>query len=279
MQLWNKVRWWEYVGFDADHCCLPLAPALMNPGPPPSTLQTPGFAHYSLAWSPFHTNRIALASSANYGLIGNGRLHIVELSSEPKCLHLSKQSVLIRHIIWISLKVILDRYDTQDALYDVAWSEIHENQLLTASGDGSIKLWDIMLNVSVRLGCFHFDLENNQDLPICAWNEHSREVFSVDWSNISKNIFASSSWDGRVKLVSICALWKCQAMIFDPPSGIQTIQGRWQHYKHIIHVFIKPFSPLTNPTSLLHAPPMDQSKYLIFAPRLTPLQPIHIPNR
>jgi len=40
------------------------------------------------------------------------------------------------------------RFDTQDGLYDVAWSEIHENQLVTASGDGSIKLWDVMLNVS-----------------------------------------------------------------------------------------------------------------------------------
>jgi peroxin-7 len=39
-------------------------------------------------------------------------------------------------------------YDTQDGLYDIAWSEIHENQLVTASGDGSIRLWDIMLNVS-----------------------------------------------------------------------------------------------------------------------------------
>lgn len=45
---------------------------------------------------------------------------------------------------------ILDRcrYDTQDGLYDVAWSETHENQLVTASGDGSIKLWDVMINVS-----------------------------------------------------------------------------------------------------------------------------------
>ena len=42
----------------------------------------------------------------------------------------------------------MTRYDTQDGLYDVAWSEIHENQLVTASGDGSIRLWDVMLNVS-----------------------------------------------------------------------------------------------------------------------------------
>lgn len=45
----------------------------------PAALQTPGFAHYSLAWSPFHNTRIALASAANFGLVGNGRLHLVSL--------------------------------------------------------------------------------------------------------------------------------------------------------------------------------------------------------
>ena len=38
-------------------------------------------------------------------------------------------------------------FDTQDGLYDLAWSELHENQIATGSGDGSVKLWDIMLNV------------------------------------------------------------------------------------------------------------------------------------
>lgn len=40
-------------------------------------------------------------------------------------------------------------YNTQDGLYDVAWSEIHENQLVSASGDGSLKLWDITINVGL----------------------------------------------------------------------------------------------------------------------------------
>jgi len=38
-------------------------------------------------------------------------------------------------------------YETPDGLYDVAWSEAHENQLASVSGDGSVKLWDVMLNV------------------------------------------------------------------------------------------------------------------------------------
>ena len=38
-------------------------------------------------------------------------------------------------------------FDTQDGLYDVAWSEANENQLLTASGDGALRLFDIKIPV------------------------------------------------------------------------------------------------------------------------------------
>ncbi|KAF5373233.1 hypothetical protein D9615_007417 [Tricholomella constricta] len=165
---------------------------------PPSVLQTPGFAHYALAWSPFHTTRIALASAANFGLVGNGRLHLVSLvpgPTGPPVLKLDKH------------------YESQDGLYDVAWSEIHENQLVTASGDGSIRLWDVMLN----------------DLPIRAWQEHTREVFSVDWSNIKKDTFASSSWDGTVKL------WTP-----DRPRSITTLQA---HQSCVYQALFSPHQP------------------------------------
>ncbi|KAH0836737.1 WD40 repeat-like protein [Lanmaoa asiatica] len=136
---------------------------------PPAALQTPGFAHYSVAWSPFHNTRVALASAANFGLVGNGRLHLVSFVPGPGG----------------ASGIKLDKhYESQDALYDVAWSEIHENQIVTGSGDGSIKLWDVMLN----------------DFPIRAWHEHAKEVFSVDWSNLKKDTFLSSSWDGNLKV-------------------------------------------------------------------------------
>lgn len=68
----------------------------------------------------------------------------------------------------------------------MAWSELHENQLVTASGDGSIKLYDTTL----------------MDHPIRNWHEHSRETFCVDWNNLKKELFMSSSWDASVKVVS-----------------------------------------------------------------------------
>jgi len=121
-----------------------------------ATFQSPGFAHYSLAWSPFLNNTLAVAASANYGLIGNGRLNI--LSVDPS---LASGPTPQRQYVTTSMglqgkklrltNVQNTRFDTQDGLYDLAWSEAHQNQVITGSGDGSLKLWDITLNVRLSI--------------------------------------------------------------------------------------------------------------------------------
>ncbi|KXJ92239.1 WD domain-containing protein [Microdochium bolleyi] len=128
--------------------------------------RTPGFNPYAVKYSPYYDSRIAVASAANYGIVGNGRLF---------CLALGPQGVRIEKT-----------FDTNDAQYDVAWSEINENQLLAACGDGSIKLYDVNVN----------------DFPVMNFHEHKRETFSVAWSPVTKDTFASSSWDGTVKIWS-----------------------------------------------------------------------------
>jgi peroxin-7 len=77
-------------------------------------------------------------------------------------------------------------FDTNDALYDLAWSELNENQLLAACGDGSIKLFDLGVDT----------------YPVMNYHEHKRETFSVFWNQTTKDTFVSSSWDGTVKIVS-----------------------------------------------------------------------------
>jgi peroxin-7 len=104
----------------------------------------------------------------------------------------------------------LSRYDTQDGLFDVSWSEIHQNQLVTSSGDGTIQLWDVTL----------------PDFPVQKWKEHSKEVFSVSWNLITKDVFLSSSWDLSIKLWS--------------PERRQSIQT-WQ--EHTGCVYTASFSP------------------------------------
>ncbi|KAF2455311.1 WD40-repeat-containing domain protein [Lineolata rhizophorae] len=127
--------------------------------------RTQGFNGYSTKYSPFFDSRIAVAASANFGLVGNGRLYILGLTADG---------------------VVPEKwFDTQDALFDTAWSEAHENQILAGAGDGSVKLFDITLS---------------SPFPIQSWAEHAREVFSVHWNLVSKDTFLSSSWDGTIKV-------------------------------------------------------------------------------
>ncbi|KAK5660256.1 hypothetical protein OQA88_12795 [Cercophora sp. LCS_1] len=129
-------------------------------------LRTPNFNPYAVKYSPYYDSRLAVAASANYGIVGNGRLY---------CIGLSAAGVQIEKA-----------FDTNDALYDLAWSEINENQVAVATGDGSIKLFD--------LGVDQF--------PVMNFHEHKREAFSVHWNPVTRDTFVSSSWDGTVKLWS-----------------------------------------------------------------------------
>ncbi|EMR66861.1 putative peroxisomal targeting signal 2 receptor protein [Eutypa lata UCREL1] len=129
--------------------------------------RTPGFNPYAVKYSPYYDSRIAVASAANYGIVGNGRLF---------CLGLGPQGIVVEKT-----------FDTNDAQYDLAWSETNENQLLVACGDGSIKMYDVGVG---------------SEFPVANFHEHKREAFSVAWSPVTKDTFASSSWDGTVKIWS-----------------------------------------------------------------------------
>ncbi|KAJ2719774.1 peroxisomal targeting signal 2 receptor [Coemansia sp. Benny D115] len=127
--------------------------------------RTTGYKGYAVKFSPFRDYLLASTGCANFGLVGNGRLSIFQ---QPR----PDQIIPHKH------------FDSQDGLFDLSWSETHENQLVTASGDGSVKLWDITLNSH----------------PVAKWHEHQREVMCVEWNYTSKATFLSSSWDGSVKL-------------------------------------------------------------------------------
>ena len=137
--------------------------------------RTPGFNPYSLSYSPFYGTHLAVASSANFGLVGNGRLYILTLTPQGTI-----ESPL--------------HYDTRDSLFDVSWSESHSNQLLVASGDGSIKLFDIGIPPPSPTN------PSDGGFPIASFHEHKREVFATHWNLVSKTSFCSSSWDGTIKI-------------------------------------------------------------------------------
>ncbi|KAL7751073.1 peroxisomal targeting signal 2 receptor [Sorochytrium milnesiophthora] len=153
--------------------------------------RTQGYQGYSVKFSPFFDSRLCVASATNFGIVGNGRLWVLDVSPQG---YLTPAK----------------HFDTQDGLFDASWNEVNENQVVTASGDGSIKLWDVTL----------------QNQPIMNWTEHAREVFSVEWNMTQKDVFVSASWDQTIKL------WNPMM-----PTSLTTLQG------HTGCVYAATFSP------------------------------------
>jgi peroxin-7 len=139
----------------------------MSADPHPHLLRS-DFACYSVKFSPFDPYLIAISTAQYYGIVGNGRQLICRITPG------------INGPIQI-----LRSCDTPDGLYDVAWNEMNQNQMVSGDGGGGVKLWDM----------------NTRDgFPIAMWKEHSTEVSSVDWNLQTKDCFLSASWDNTIKL-------------------------------------------------------------------------------
>ncbi|KAL5328182.1 hypothetical protein ACEPPN_001678 [Leptodophora sp. 'Broadleaf-Isolate-01'] len=134
--------------------------------------RTQGYNGYDLKYSPFHSDKIAVAGASNYGLVGNGRAYVLGISPNGNISCISQ-------------------FDTNDACYGITWSEAHENHFVVACGDGVVRMYDGNVPGS---------------LPLVNYNEHKREVYSVSWNLVSKDNFVSSSWDGTIKLARFTPL-------------------------------------------------------------------------
>lgn len=141
-----------------------------RPGPPlqPAIIYRTKDTHgYAVEFSPFRDGLLAVTSSQYFGIVGNGRQTVLQIDPTTH----SMQVVRV--------------FETMDVLFDVSWNESNENQLVTSSGDGSIKL---------------FDLNSRDGFPLANWKEHSQECASVDWNLVSKSTFVSGSWDKTCKV-------------------------------------------------------------------------------
>ena len=83
-------------------------------------------------------------AAQNFGIVGNGRQHVFQMAPGGGGL------------------VEVAAFDTLDGVYDCAWNEENENILLAASGDGSIKVYDLGLPPQAN--------------PLRQFHEHKHEV-------------------------------------------------------------------------------------------------------
>lgn len=128
---------------------------------------TSDFEFYSCKFSPFDKTKIAATLSQYYGMVGNGRLSIFDFDVNKNIIGEIK------------------RFPTNEGCFDVAWSEVNDNILVTGQGDGTIKFWDV---------------KKNDSFPISSLKAHAGEVYGVSWNIHQPNLILSGSHDLTVRL-------------------------------------------------------------------------------
>ncbi|EER05845.1 Peroxisomal targeting signal 2 receptor, putative [Perkinsus marinus ATCC 50983] len=125
-----------------------------------STFQTTThFAGYSCQFSPFNSHILGVATAQYYGIVGNGKLVVLDLSrsSETK------------------------EYITKDGCFDLAWAEDNDKIVFAATGDGSIKVFDITSPTG--------------NLPIANLVGHTAEIGWIECNAMLPTLLASVGWD------------------------------------------------------------------------------------
>lgn len=133
------------------------------------------FSGQAVQWSPFIPNRLAVATAQNFGIVGNGRLYVLEqptgVAGAP-------------HVAGPLAEVV--HYDTLDGVYDCCWAESAEHVLAAACGDGYVRVYDVARPAGAN--------------PVRAYRGHAHEVASLSWNQVRHDSFLSASWDDTVKL-------------------------------------------------------------------------------
>ena len=83
------------------------------------------FCGSNVKWSPFEPHKVVLSQAQHFGIVGNGAVSVLMIDDN-------------------GILQPCNEYVTQDACYDSAFNEGNENQIITAGGDGSLRLWDFM---------------------------------------------------------------------------------------------------------------------------------------
>uniref|UniRef100_A0A453G0W3 Peroxin-7 n=2 Tax=Aegilops tauschii subsp. strangulata TaxID=200361 RepID=A0A453G0W3_AEGTS len=174
------------------------SPQVSPPTPHPTSIPAPPVPDP-------HRRRDAVVQGPGAGLLRP--LQPVPRASPPRC-HLAALRPLVGngHLLVLDLSAAgpgltpLFSFPTSDALFDCAWSESHDSLCAAASGDGSVRLFDVTLPPAQN--------------PVRLLREHAREVHGIDWNPVRRDAFLSASWDDTLKLWSP-----------DRPASVRTFRG------------------------------------------------------
>lgn len=157
-------------------------------------------AGYSVQFSPFRKDLIAVGSAQFYGIAGNGKIDIFRLVRVGQ----SKTFVPAAE------------FPINHGIYDVVWSEVHDNILAGACADGSVKVVDVKTSGSP---------------PVLSVMPHDAECNSVDWNINIKAYVCTAGWDHRVTACDIMKGVAVRQYDFDKSRQPVAYASRWSPAK------------------------------------------------
>eukprot|EP00825_Cyclidium_porcatum_P009398 TRINITY_DN1478_c0_g1_i1.p1 TRINITY_DN1478_c0_g1~~TRINITY_DN1478_c0_g1_i1.p1 ORF type:complete len:353 (+),score=52.39 TRINITY_DN1478_c0_g1_i1:1437-2495(+) len=166
------------------------------------------FSGIQVKYNPFLANRLAFTCAQNFGIVGKGKLIILDLLPD----HQMKPVKILEH---------------KDAVFDCSWAEVNQKLILSGCGNGEILLWDVDLEKVVSqlnghvgevqtLECSHKNqnllLSAGIDSNIIVWDflqgkqlqtlqkSHMKGIYQTTWHPNNQNLFASVGADGMLKI-------------------------------------------------------------------------------
>lgn len=166
----------------------------------------------SVQFSPFQKDLLCLATSDNFGIVGNSKLYVLKLNFNDNSV--------------FPVKV----FPIQDALFQIAFSEQNPKLVSCVTGNGFFKLYNIdsnnpLIDLKIHnkevnsVSCNHklpflyltagidrkiniIDV-NKQKVDLISNQAHSAPINQVTWHPKMQNIFASCGKDGKVMLFDL----------------------------------------------------------------------------
>ncbi|CCW67425.1 unnamed protein product [Phytomonas sp. Hart1] len=169
----------------------------------PSFNLHPGFAGQSIRANPWIPSQFIITSSQHFGVVGSGKVYIVQTTPGFAA---------------GSPVQLIGCWGTPDGAFDACFSEIDQNIVAVACGDG-VKLFDV-----------HQSANRDGATPILHNAEHQKEVSCVVWNACKRDTFFSASWDTTLKMYNA----------LNPSCSIVTMQ---EHFKEVYEIATTTHSP------------------------------------
>ncbi|KAI4325565.1 hypothetical protein MLD38_030950 [Melastoma candidum] len=160
-------------------------------------IKTP-FQRYFVKFSHFHPILLVVAIAQNFGILGNDRLHVLSLSgsAEPAPITSLFPSTPLTASTTspgsnpttpsssppspTTLRTFLEQ---SYSIYSVIWHPRHADVFASASGDRTVRIWDVR--------------DPNSTLVVPA---HDHEILTCDWNKYDECVLATWSVDRNIRV-------------------------------------------------------------------------------